>query len=299
MVIMEKPFVQQSMFRPPRSIAIAIASRNRQDDIVACIRSILARPSAPDEIIVIDQSTPRYVLPNLPNLRHVYAPHLSGLTAARNRAIAEATSDVVLFLDDDVLLLTDCVAELLNAFSRRPDAAGLQCQVEMPYTPSRISRLMAAVFEHGFFNASPVLKPTGVQLRRVWGCAMAFRKDVLRAEAFDEHLVGYGLGEDWEYSIRARRHGMLWLAPGAKVAHNKTALNRFQFNRMLRDRWTNFQYFYEKHEARRSPMNRFWRAWWMLGESLKWSRVNMGFPALGWLPESTAVVEAPWRVGGG
>jgi glucosyl-dolichyl phosphate glucuronosyltransferase len=46
-----------------------------------------------------------------------------GLSHARNRAIAEAAGDYVVWTDDDVLVSPEWLAAYARAFARRPDAA--------------------------------------------------------------------------------------------------------------------------------------------------------------------------------
>ena len=110
---------------------------------------------------------------------------------------------------------------------------------------------------------------------------MAVRRYLYDYERFDESLIGYSLGEDWELSQRLRRYGLMILLPGPLVVHHKSRVNRNKFEQLQRDRWDNYLYFFDKLEARKFFMNRIWRVWWMLGESIRWARYGLGFPLLG------------------
>ena len=93
------------------TIAVAIPTYNREQVLINTIQHVLAQDEAADEIVVIDQTSEH----ETPVARQLSAWHADGsirwlmqdfanLSAARNRALLEAKSDVVIFLDDDVIL---------------------------------------------------------------------------------------------------------------------------------------------------------------------------------------------------
>lgn len=267
---------------PIASLTVAIASKNRPADIAVCLASILQAPTQPLEIIVLDQSAAPYALPAAPHLRHVYDPHVTGLPAARNRCIDLARGDAVLFIDDDVEFTSDVVHELLGAFGAHPDGVAVQCAIRLPYERSLRQRLVRYVFSQGYFAEHSSRTRAGVRLRTLAGCGMAFRRDLLARERFDERLSDYACGEDWEYSKRAARYGTLWLAEGARIMHHQSPVNRYRLEKMLQERFNNFVYFYDKHQAARNPLNRFWLAWWMIGEELRDLRSGVRAPLHRW-----------------
>jgi glycosyltransferase involved in cell wall biosynthesis len=275
--------LQASRTRPGAALptlTVVIASKNRSKDIHKCLSSIRAQRTQPDEIIVIDQSETPYDLSSFGPIVHVYNPRLKGLTAARNASLDLIRSDLVLFLDDDVELTTDCVAYIADDFVRRPKAIGLGLNITWPESRGVLARFWRLIFEHGFFNYKPIRRRTGTELRRVIGCAMAFRFWLFSHERFDESLTGYGLGEDLEFSVRSRRRGELWMCDRARVVHHVSPANRTTRQSARRDRWAHGLYFYDKLDADRQRLNRLWRAWWMFGESLRWLRLGMGVPKI-------------------
>lgn len=287
---------------PRLRVGIIIPSKDRPKDIMRCLESVRNQPTQPDEIIVVDQTNPRYELPHHPNLVHIHETALSGLTAARNRGIAACTSDIVLFLDDDTELLTDCVAEIRKAFSTYPDTVGMQCDVARrdDGESRRLFHVAKPIFELGFFDSRPIGRRSIVraapavhangasaaaalpELRCLSGCAMAFRSSVFENDIFDEGLTGYCYGEDWEFSKRVNKYGKLRLVVGGRVMHNESPLNRYNLRRALTVRWQNFLYFYDKLGAGKSVANRLWRTWWMVGEALRWLKWGMGMPPIAW-----------------
>lgn len=253
---------------PVKTLAIAIPSRNRPEDIRRCITSIVAQATPPAQLIVVDQSTPKYDLPLIPYLEHVHNMSLRGLPAARNRCIERVRSDAVLFLDDDSELLSDCVPAVIEGFNVHADAVGLECNITSSSNITWKTRAMQTIFAHGFFNQRSINRRDGIQLRTLSGCAMAFRSSLLRVETFDERLNDYAIGEDWEFAKRAQRHGTLWRIQNARVHHHVAAVNRYRVERLLQERCANFVYFYKKCGGDSDIGNRLSLTWWLTGQSL-------------------------------
>ena len=233
--------------------------------------SLRAQPSVPREVVVVDQSTTPYELESFPELRHFHAPQLSGLTAARNFGLERVTGDVVLFFDDDVVLQTDCVREVADVFARRPDIVGAQCNVRNPWDNEAwtLHTLNCAVFERGFFNLQPRRVHGECVPRLIDGLASAYRRSLFEHERFDEELPDKFLAEDFDFTKRAARHGNLTMVESARVLHLHSPVNRPDGAAYARARWRNVLYLYDKLEAGRDVRNRFWRRWWMLGETLR------------------------------
>ncbi len=278
------------MRSPDESLAIVIASKNRPADIERAVRSIRAQPTQPDRLIVVDQSDPRYAIEPGAELVHHYDPAIPGLTVARNVGIGLNDCSLVLFLDDDVEVVTDVVAQLRAVFREHPEAVGAQTEidvpadrttVEAPGLGARLWETWQRVFWRGFFANAVVPKRGTDELERVHGCAMAFRASLFEREQFDGSLVDYSYGEDWEFSKRARRHGKLFLVRGAKIIHHESPANRYKQRRLLEQRWRNVRYFYRKLPADRTPLDALWLRWWMLGETIVWLRKGYGLPRLG------------------
>jgi GT2 family glycosyltransferase len=259
----------ESSTSPP--ISVVIPSKNRPREIARMLGSLRAQLTMPREVIVIDQSTPRYELEPFPELVHVHEPQLNGLTAARNRGVDLARGDIVLFFDDDVVLRSDCVPEIARTFATRPDIVGAQCTIHNPWddNPTSLYDLSTRIFEHGFFDQRPRRVGADEVPRLIDGLASAYRRSLFSRERFDETLPGYGLAEDWDFTKRAARHGTLVVVPGARVDHEHSTTNRHDARSYISMRRRNILYLYEKLNAGRDPRNRLYKQWWVLGETLR------------------------------
>lgn len=238
------------------------------------LQSLQAQPTRPLEVLVVDQSPIPYALEPYPELVHVHDSQIGGASAARNCGAELARGDVVFFLDDDVVLESDCVLAVARAFGARPELVGAQCAIHNPWddAPFSLYDLSTLIFEQGFFNSRPRRRAHEVIPRLIDGLASVYRRELLEHERFDDALPGYSLAEDWDLTKRASRHGALTIVEAARVRHEHAQTNRLDWAAYAALRRTNILYLYNKLDAGRDPRNRFWKWWWLLGEQLRGAR---------------------------
>jgi len=99
---------------------VIICSRDRPGLLVDTVRSVLDAATVPREIVVIDQSTqPNAEVAGLGDVRGCVVRYVHSVTAgvsrARNVALRAATSEVVVFLDDDMFVEPGWLDALLRA----------------------------------------------------------------------------------------------------------------------------------------------------------------------------------------
>lgn len=90
----------------PLRATVAICTRDRPDDLERALRGVTALHYRAHEILVVDNAPPTdrtfAVVKRFPEVRYICEPRV-GLNVARNRAVREATGDVVAFTDDDAV----------------------------------------------------------------------------------------------------------------------------------------------------------------------------------------------------
>ena len=255
-------------------LSVIVPTKDRPREILSCLASIFEHSPHVEEVIVVDQSTPRYELPAHPSLVHLYDTSLSGASAARNAGAAAAKGELLLFIDDDCLFRNDVASAIIATFDAHPDAIGVQaCIVDKDFVPTPLS---ARIFEHGFFDTNAYGAPH--DMRRMAGAGCAYRATLFASEQFDEALRGYSYAEDYDFALRARRRGKLVLAPDGVVEHAASNQNRFNRLRSFQTRWRNLNYLYAKHRPHIARADRFWHVWWAFGETLQWLRFGLGLP---------------------
>lgn len=100
-------------------VTIAICTRNRTDDLKDCLDALMQLPNRGQEIIVVDNAPSsndtKNLVANYPSVRYVLEGR-KGLDIARNRAITEASNDIVAFTDDDALVDVNWLDALVRHF---------------------------------------------------------------------------------------------------------------------------------------------------------------------------------------
>ncbi|MGE0219506.1 glycosyltransferase family 2 protein [Mycolicibacterium sp.] len=114
--------------RRPRTVTVVICTRNRPAMLRTALESVLAVQFGDFDVIVVDNAsstdeTADYVRGvSDPRVRLVVEPR-PGLSRARNAALRAATTDVVAFVDDDVVVDPHWLDALTAAFDHAPSVS--------------------------------------------------------------------------------------------------------------------------------------------------------------------------------
>lgn len=159
-------------------------------------------------------------------IRRVFEPR-PGISNARNRAVAEARGDPLVFTDDDVLVDCGWLESYVGAFHRWPDAGFFGGPI-VPWFESEPPALIRANADalRGPFASLDLgsVERAFVAKETPYGANMAFRKSSFAERAFDPNLgVSPGSAirnEETEYCLALARGGIagVWV-PSASVRH--------------------------------------------------------------------------------
>lgn len=221
------------------TLTVAVCTRNRAASVRRALASMVRAPQALEVLVVdndpSDDSTAAVVAHFSridPRVRYVVEP-IRGVSRGRNRALAEALGDVVVFADDDVEVSPGWLAAHAAAY-RDP---GVDCvtgpafagRLEAPAEVASETRIgwSKGFASHQFSLADP---PVGAPLfpftPGLFGGGMNFsvrRALARRLGGFDERL-GPGratrAAEDCDFFVRlVRAHGTIRYEPSAYVLH--------------------------------------------------------------------------------
>jgi GT2 family glycosyltransferase len=192
-----------------------------------------------------------------------------GLTKQRNIGIgmADAYSEILVFLDDDVILEPDFLQNLISSF-KDPDVVGADGLITNENRWRRASKEIFGDQEFdGYFlklsirnrfrsrlglypfkfspgtippygHGKSTLPPSGkiYSVEHIMGGITAYRKWIFDHINFSELFEGYGLYEDFDFSVRASRYGKLVTNTAARLEHHHAPAGRpnaYRFGKMV------------------------------------------------------------------
>lgn len=243
----------------PPTVSLILSTYNRPLALDRVLASALAQTSPPEQVLVADdgstsktaQVVARWQAAFEGRLQHVWQPD-SGFRLAhiRNRAIRDATGDLIVLVDGDCLLRSGVIAghrrlaepgwavagnrvllsESLTAAIEAGEQDPLQWHVADWFRARRAGQVR---------RLSPLLTVPGRAWRcsrpRHWlqfrGCNMGvWRQDLIRVNGFDEQISGWGF-EDSDLAIRLINAGI-----GIKSGRFATAVLHLWHRESPRDR---------------------------------------------------------------
>jgi GT2 family glycosyltransferase len=264
------------------SATIVICTHNRAALVGRAVEHALIQARASDaEVLVVDNAsdddTPRVLAAleaqQAPYLRVVSESRL-GLSAARNRGLADARGEIAVFLDDDAVPRREWLAAMLAPYSRREVACvGGRIVLAFPTPPP--SWLSPALF-HALSAFDPGDEPRRLRYGHdtyPYGANISFR--VARARAlggFSETVGPRGrlalVHDETDLCYRLEQSGgEIHYAPDAIVDHH-----------VLPERLTP-QTLLDRHALsgrsaavfilrNRGVLRALWRVWWLYGRDL-------------------------------
>jgi len=254
-------------------ISIIIPTYNRINDLAQCLVSLLYQTEKPDQILIIDDSESCVVVDYIRKLKNDFRDadiqlnyqknkREKSLTIARNQGFIYAKGEILLFLDDDVILEKDYLANLTTAFRENPYIFGIQGFVTnwparspaqkffFTFTKKILhSRYDCFVTPSWLTVYDP--KPDRELSSCEWfsGCNQAYRREVFDELRFDEQLKKYSSGEDIDFSYRVSRKypDSLFLLSTARCVHNMSPAGRMPNEKKIVMQIVYATYFYYKN----------------------------------------------------
>ncbi len=191
-------------------LSIVIPTYNRKDSLGVVLKS-LAEQSYPQEnyeIILVDNGSSdgtELLVKELaiPNLRHIVQGD-SGRAGARNRGIKEASGELVLFTDADIIASPNLLSSHVDFYEKHKECAVVGCEIQVD-----------SLEEYEGVKSGTMPRRTlhkDVKERLQWyffltGNALVKRETLIKVGMFDENFTGYG-HEDIELGYRLEKMGV-------------------------------------------------------------------------------------------
>jgi glycosyltransferase involved in cell wall biosynthesis len=249
--------------------SVVIATLGRPGVLRETLATVARCDPAPAEVIVVDGDAAGSAEAVALEAGARFVRARTGLTAQRNAGLDAATGDVVVFVDDDTEVDPGLIAALAGAY-RDHDVVGATGRVvdrdlrRFGNMRSRWRRLLPGGGREGSLTRFGYPRRVQDETRErdveyMLGGLMSARRELAMRVRFDEHLDGYGLLEDEDFSFRLSRLGRLRFVPGAVVVHrNVDAARKVSPSRMREFNRTvvvNRAYLFRKN-FRRTPLAR-------------------------------------------
>lgn len=220
-----------------------IPTRDRAISMTRFLESLTGQSHQPAELIIVDASpgTDTETLLALWDRRLVSAiryhrASTAGAAAQRNQGVALAREPFILFMDDDILLESDCLSRLWSAMGSDPTLGGVNAMItnQCYSPPGRVTRTLFRTL-HGSNLPSfagkcigPALNllpedaddlPAVVDTEWLNTTCTLYRREALPEPPFSGHFTGYSMMEDLTLSLIVSRSWRLANARTARIYH--------------------------------------------------------------------------------
>ncbi len=204
---------------PQSRISIIIPTHNGAATLAQCLQAIRSSSLSPHEIIVVDDgsSDNSSEIAKQNGCRVIRSAENIGAACAKNLGARNATSETLLFTDDDVVVSGDALERVARDFSD-PTVAGVVglFAAETPFDD------FASNFKNLWMRFTYERVPReGIGL--FYTSVAAIRREIfLQLGGFDENYRGASIAEDTEFGQRVWGAGYkIILDPSVSVTHHK------------------------------------------------------------------------------
>lgn len=206
------------------SLSIVIPTHNRSGSIRRVVERLVEQPNFEScELIVVDSrstdDTPR-TLKELstehPRIRALRCER-PGAAAARNMGLDHAVGALTLFLDDDILVPSTFIEQLLSAHRQRPDVAWVaRLRDDWAESKEPFLRYLAS---SGEVMPREVSAEVDLDGRYFFTGCVALPRATIGDLRFDEGFTDYGY-EDTDFGVRLRAKGVPLRLADVEVIHD-------------------------------------------------------------------------------
>lgn len=208
-------------------VSVVIPTLNREALLCDTVRYFLEWETYPNfEVIVVDQSdapgsaTQALVERGDARLRYARVDY-KGLPRARNHGVELATGDIVVFVDDDVVPAPGFLRAHAGSYAD-PTVVGVAGAAVRPGQALRGRKDVGEIMFERLMKQQEMAFDVEFGFPAQWaaGCNMSFRRQAICAlGGFDEVFQRAPVGDDAEFSHRARKCGVIRYMPDARLVH--------------------------------------------------------------------------------
>lgn len=265
------------------NFSLIVCTYMRPNALLNLLNSVEIQSLYPNEILIIDGSTDNETEQILKQHRfnnlvyHKVEDQYRGLTKQRNYGISKVheNSEVICFLDDDIILDSEYFKQLLDTYIRHHGALGVGGYIdnEVQWQIDDGSKNSKRFYYDGWMRSEPLrfrarawfglspdtppcylptfshgrsvsfLPPSGkiYPVEQFMGGVSSYRATVFDSLHFSTYFEGYGLYEDTDFCLRLAKKGELYVNTAATLEHHHDQQgrpNKYKYGKMvLRNGW--------------------------------------------------------------
>lgn len=227
-----------------KSLSVVIPTKNRPEDLMNLVNSLINQTLNPNELIIVDQSENKIsknqiesISGQFSNSKLIYIldSKIKGLVVAKKYGAKLASSDLICFLDDDLILDKRFLEEIVRPFQDTLSILGSSGVLTNFLQKSKLYTIMYSLFHKGLFSdPRPVVfrkyegyKNKLVKSNVLWGGCTVWQANVIKQVPIDDKNP-LSMMEDFDYSakIREKIGANFVINPNARYVHNHSDINR-------------------------------------------------------------------------
>lgn len=274
------------------NFSLIICTYNRAKALEKLLKSVVKQTLYPNHILIIDASEDEKTKQLISNGDYKNAVYYKvderhkGLTRQRNYGISELEkgTEVVCFLDDDIILEPDYFNQLMMTYEQYPMALGVGGYItnEVEWQKCLDTKAPRTFFLDGYCRKEPLrfrvravfglqpdmppcylptfghgrsvsfLPPSGkiYEVELFMGGVASYRVEAFDQVTFSDYFEGYGLYEDADFCLRLSKIGKLYVNTTARLEHYHEPSGRpstYKYGKMVvRNGWYVWRVKYNK-----------------------------------------------------
>ena len=236
------------------SVSFVIPTKNRPEGVRKAVASVLSGLPSDGEVIVVDDGSEkpaREVLSDIQDtrLKCIENPGPHGPSAARNYGVSHSKAELIMFLDDDDLIVEGYCRRVLERLPELPEDCTFGFSASYHLEPDGTQTLVQSISPEGILGDETLLKYRQAGLGMgCWITRQAFKE----IGGLDQDI---DVNEDTEFSIRLAAAGHRCYCdqtPGVVLIHDpvRGASDQSSITNTAsaRKRYRGFEYILIKHQ---------------------------------------------------
>jgi GT2 family glycosyltransferase len=226
-------------------VTAIIPTANRPTELTDTIHSLLAQSTLPQSVIVVasESADVERCIQESPRVTLLFD---AGSSAhKRNLALPHVKGKYVFFLDDDVELHPAYLSEATALLDDFPAIVGFSGKLlkDGNVTRAEAKELIQRWEHQEHWRGRLRVENRSTQFH---GSNLIIRRSVLTRENFDEQLLQYSLGEDYDLWVRAKRYGFTGRYDRCIAVHLRASGGRLNARRKAYSHIANHWHFVRK-----------------------------------------------------